>query len=333
MFNLKLSIIIPVYNSEKHLSECVNSVLNQTYTNFEIILVNDGSSDSSGKICDDFSKSDSRIITVHKKNGGTSSARNAGIDAATGDYITFMDNDDYWDDTTALETVMHQLEENNSDILMHENSILWVDTNEFIPAKTNCIREDIVNKPAPEALSRIIESGAFSLYCVWSKVFKTSIIKDNGVRFPEGMRNEDTYFCLNAFLLAKSYDWCNKSFYVYKKGHSTAQTRTLKYSHLNDLKNLCIRFAEDIEAKKYGEDFKNALLSYLAFPYCVWMGQSKIVKAPELKEDLKCMKKYRYLLKYNLHPNVKKIRLANRFLGFAITSMLLSFYIKHNNHL
>ena len=91
----KISIIVPVYNLEKYLPRCLNSVCNQTYKNLEIILVDDGSTDKSSDICDNWAKKDSRIIVIHKKNGGVSSARNAGIKKATGEYIHFVDGDDW----------------------------------------------------------------------------------------------------------------------------------------------------------------------------------------------------------------------------------------------
>ena len=91
----KISVIIPVYNVQDYLEECVNSILAQTYTNLEIILVDDGSKDNSGQLCDAFSKRDSRVKVIHKENGGVSTARNAGIESATGEYIAFVDADDY----------------------------------------------------------------------------------------------------------------------------------------------------------------------------------------------------------------------------------------------
>lgn len=108
----KISIIVPLYNVEKYLDIAVSHLRNQTYTNLEIILVNDGSTDSSGKMCDEYAAEDSRIRVIHKKNGGTSSARNMGIEAATGDYIGFLDADDYVSDT--MYEVLHKtIKENN----------------------------------------------------------------------------------------------------------------------------------------------------------------------------------------------------------------------------
>ena len=96
------SVIIPIYNVEDYLEQCVNSVLNQTYKDLEIILVNDGSKDKCPEMCDDFAKKDERILVLHKKNGGLSSARNFGMDHASGKYILFLDSDDYWSEKEAL---------------------------------------------------------------------------------------------------------------------------------------------------------------------------------------------------------------------------------------
>ena len=102
-----ISVIIPVYNSEKYLHKCIDSVLSQSYTNFEVILVNDGSTDSSGMICDEYAEKDERVRVFHKDNGGVSTARNLGIDYATGKYVLFIDSDDYMTDDAVEKIITH----------------------------------------------------------------------------------------------------------------------------------------------------------------------------------------------------------------------------------
>ena len=93
--SLRISVIVPVYNTEKYLRRCIDSILNQTYEALEVILVDDGSTDGSGAVCDEYAEKDARVRAIHQKNGGISAARNAGIDAASGQYIAFIDSDDY----------------------------------------------------------------------------------------------------------------------------------------------------------------------------------------------------------------------------------------------
>ncbi|MCI6432047.1 MAG: glycosyltransferase [Lachnospiraceae bacterium] len=103
---MKISVIIPVYNSCRYLGTCVESIRKQSYENVEIILVDDGSTDGSGKVCDQFSENDKRVIVIHQKNAGASSARNTGLRVASGDYMMFMENDDYWNDVFCLESIV-----------------------------------------------------------------------------------------------------------------------------------------------------------------------------------------------------------------------------------
>lgn len=330
----KISIIIPVYNSEKYLDRCLKSIVEQSYDAFEIILVDDGSKDNSPAICDKWNEIDARVKVIHKKNGGTSSARNVGLDAVRGEYVTFMDNDDYWDDPNCLSKVMACLDETKADVLMHECKVYWIDDDAITLYPNKCRRENVAFKPAKEALGHIISSGGINR-CVWAKVMKTSLINDNKIRFPEGMRNEDTDFVGKLLLVARSYDWYEDSFYVYCKGHEGAQTtQKLNVSMVRDLEKICIDYVEKVEKTIEDKEFKKVLLSYIAYPYAVWMGQSTMVDDKKaIKEDKKRMKKYSSVLKNNLDPSVKKVSLAFSVLGFSITSKLLGVYIFKNNHM
>ncbi len=119
-----ISIIVPVYKVEMYIKKCINSIINQTYKNIEIILVDDGSPDNCGKICDDYSKTDKRIIVVHKDNGGLSDARNRGLIAASGQFITFVDSDDYIE-LNYIETHYNNLINNNADISIAGHNVIY----------------------------------------------------------------------------------------------------------------------------------------------------------------------------------------------------------------
>lgn len=169
----KISVIVPVYKVEKYVGECINSILAQTFKDFELILVDDGSPDKSGEICDSYAKKDNRIKVFHKKNGGVSSARNFGIDKAVGEWLCFIDSDD-----TILPTYLEdfELDKVKADIYMQgyvkvKESII-IETHDF----TKCKESDFANTLAYSEDNNIINSPCFKLY-------KSSIVNTNKVRF------------------------------------------------------------------------------------------------------------------------------------------------------
>ena len=128
---IKYSIIIPVYNVEQYLSKCIESVLNQTYSNYEIILIDDGSKDDSGNICDALAKNNDFIKVIHKKNGGLSDARNVGLENSVGDYVIFLDSDDFWVDCNFLENISKL--ENNTDLIIFNSFKYYEQDNQRKP--------------------------------------------------------------------------------------------------------------------------------------------------------------------------------------------------------
>ena len=204
---MKISVIIPVYNCEKYLSACLESVLNQTYQNFEIVLVDDGSKDASGVICDQYAEKDDRICVVHQKNHGVSHARNTGMKQATGDAVSFIDSDD------TLEPDMYELLSNV--MLEHGADIAHcgfcrVESNMRKPiygTGTLCVQ----NKG--QALASFLAGDLFN-GALWNKLFRIEILK--GVCFREELRiNEDVLFCFEAFQNAEKSVFTDQAKYNY----------------------------------------------------------------------------------------------------------------------
>ena len=181
-----ISVIVPVYNVEKYLRNCLDTIINQTYKDLEIILVDDGSKDSSGLICDEYAKRDSRIKVIHKENGGLSSARNTGLEIAKGDYIAFIDSDDVIE-IDMYEKLLNSLETFNSDVSMCGCKI--VDEN------NNILYQDVLENDIYD-INDILENIVLTLKTsAWNKLFKKEII--NGIRFPDGrVHGEDLIFIL-----------------------------------------------------------------------------------------------------------------------------------------
>ena len=180
--NELISIIVPVYNVEKYLEKCVISIISQTYKNIEIILVDDGATDNSGKICDELKEKDKRIQVIHKKNGGLSDARNAGLKIARGEYIGFVDSDDYIE-KDMFETLYKLNKENNADISI-------VSFYELYGGKIIGVRDskklEILDKI--EAMKELLIDTKIQSYA-WNKLFKKELFKD--IIFPTNKNFED----------------------------------------------------------------------------------------------------------------------------------------------
>lgn len=178
-----ISVIIPVYNVERYLKRCIDSVINQTYKDLEIILVDDGSTDNSGVICDDLKSIDSRIKVIHKKNGGLSSARNAGIKVATGEYIGFVDSDD-WIDIDMYESLISAIEETKSEVAV--TGICRVYDNGYF--KNQFTRNSVEVYRGVEIVAEYLKQNSFST-AAYDKLYKSELFSHR--RFPEGKLYED----------------------------------------------------------------------------------------------------------------------------------------------
>ena len=201
-----VSVIIPVYNCENYIEKCIESVLLQSYENFEMILIDDGSPDNSGAICDKYAEKDSRVRVIHKSNGGVSSARKKGIENSTSAYISFIDSDDYIE-PDYLEKLMNAAQKTDSDVVC-----------------CNCIDEGITGQPniciekeqtldSVQSMLDCYFSGQRFAYVIWGKVFKKSIAEK--LEFVKIRYTEDTHMMLQAFTLSKKISLIPYSGYHY----------------------------------------------------------------------------------------------------------------------
>lgn len=205
----KVSIVIPVYNVEKYIRECLDSIIHQTYTNLEVILVDDESKDLSGHICDEYALQDSRIKVVHKKNGGAASARNAGLDLVTGEYINFIDSDDYIDNHY-IELLVNNLEKHNADISICSFYDLYTNT---------IIQHNVENKEFTniQYIKNYLTDWTSGI--LWNKLFKKELF-DN-VRFIEGRRIDDEFFTYKGVLNSKKIIQFNTPLIYYRQRMSS----------------------------------------------------------------------------------------------------------------
>lgn len=249
------SIVVPVYNAEKYLKNTIESVISQSFTDWQLILVNDGSTDNSLEICKEYRALDNRIITVSQENAGPSAARNNGIAHAVGDYIMFLDSDDEYL-PGAFENVAKKILATGVDVAMSSARIVNVDTNEVIYRADYVLSDDI--NTIDELCAQISEKRVAP--SPWRYAVKREIIQKNEIFFPEGIFLAEDCLWVNTMLgYAKTAAFNTAPFYNYKI-HSGSITTTMKYSRLEDLMYVCDSLFALADSRK--DVFRDMHLNY-----------------------------------------------------------------------
>ena len=215
-----ISVIVPVYNIEKYLSRCIDSILDQTYKNWEAIFVNDGSTDNSLKILEEYKKRDKRIKIIDKKNAGSGAARNDGIENSKGEYIAFLDSDD-WYEKNFLEKLYNNLIENNSDVSMCNPKMTYDNIEKNSKINTYFFKNVELDKTPEKIL------GILAMPVVWNKLYKKDIIVKNKIRFPNYSFCEDVEFLYKTFLYVNKVSKIEDDLYNYYQRKNSA-TKKIK---------------------------------------------------------------------------------------------------------
>lgn len=260
-----ISIIVPIYSVEKYLHKCVDSIINQTYQNLEIILVDDGSPDKCGEICDEYEKKDSRIKVIHKENGGLSDARNAGIDAAKGEYLAFIDSDDYIA-LNMIETLHNSISKDKSDLALCDFMYVYEDYNEIEKIKISSpIKNELIS--GRDALKKLVESKNWYYVIAVNKLYRKKLFEN--IRFPKGKQHEDE------FVVHRIFDKCNriscieKPMYFYVQRSFSIMNSSYSVKRLDAAEAYLdrIRFFIDEDLNEMAEKTLNFAISLLKHGY------------------------------------------------------------------
>ena len=266
----KVSVIVPIYNVEKYLEKCINSLLSQTLEDIQIILVNDGSKDNSGNIAKEYEKNNKdRVIYVEKENGGLSDARNYGLKYATGDFIAFLDSDDYIE-KNAYEEMYNQAIEENADYV--ECDFIW----EF----PNKIR---VDKQYPYKNKK--EMLSFVRVVAWNKLIKRQLITDNNFEFPKGLRYEDVEFTYKLIPFINKFAYVDKPFihYVQREG-SIANVQNERTAEIFTVLDNVIEF---YKKNNIYEEYRDELeYNYARYLLCSSLKRMCKIKDKTIREKL-----------------------------------------------
>ena len=314
----KISVIIPVYQVEKYIRETVNSVLDQSYGNLEVILVDDGSFDGSPLICDEFEKKDDRVKVIHKENGGLSDARNAGIKCASGDFVLFLDGDDYWDDPYAIEKLVKRLNESKADVLNYSYKKCYEDTGEEIPYFDHLEAMPLSLKSKYERIDYLTKNHLY-IASACNKLIKRELF-DGELLFRKGVYSEDIEWCLKLMLKAESMDFICENFYCYRQ-RSDSISKTINNKKCEDLCNnilRCFDLCKDIDPL-----LKEYAYRYIAYQYGTFY-KNQAISEHKADECIEKLKPYSWILKY--HCNNKKLmglNIVSKIFGFKRTCNMI----------
>ena len=323
---MKVSFIIPIYNVEKYLPQCVDSILSQTYTDFEVILVDDGSPDNSGKLCDAYAQKDARVRVIHKPNGGLSDARNAGLDAAHGDYVIFVDSDDFWMKNDCLYQIMHVVEQNSECGFIGFNCSYYYEDNQSF-TKWIAYHENITHPiDKNTAMHALVTSGTMPMSACL-KVISRKALQNMQLKFIKGLLSEDIPWFLDLLEGCGKCMFVNQYIYAYRQNREGSITNSGGERSFNCLFNIIQQEVIKITQRTFSQESKYDLLSFLAYEFCILLAMLSSMPREVKASKRHALLEYKWLLNYKSNPHVKKAALANRLFGIRITEWILSFYL------
>ncbi len=325
---MKFSIIVPVYNVEKYLPQCVESILAQTFNDFELVLVDDGSPDSCPKLCDDYQAKDKRIKVIHKENGGLSDARNAGIKVAVGDYLLFVDSDDYWNSTEVLSSIYKVLSNSHYDVLQFGMQKYYSNSGVLEPAAEQF---DFYEKPqTKDYLNKAVAEKRLAISACSTVVLREFLLQNN-LFFVKGIKSEDIEWGIRLFSQKPKVFFMKDVFYVYRIAREGSITSTVGFKNLVDYYHILEDSVALIEQKN--DESLNALMSYAMYQLTIACALSRKVKLKkaerkEINSHLKKIAKGR-ITKYTLDSRVKLASKVYKITGYSGMTAVLGFYLKH----
>ena len=287
MYNMKISIIVPIYNVEKYLDKCIKSIVNQSFKNLEIILVDDGSPDNCPAICDEWAIKDSRIKVIHKENGGLSDARNAGLAVATGEYIAFVDSDDYIE-ADMYKKLLSVALNNKCDIVSCKLRMVYENDKNFV---TKDDSEDLIIYSTEDAMSALIDDKIRQV--VRNKIYKADIIKN--IPFDVGKYHEDEFWSYQAIGNATKIATIDYTGYNYLPRSGSIMGNGYSLKRLDAVEAKCLR-------QEYLDNNVPVLsqqgLINLIFT-CIYHGQLSL-KYLDKKEKKNALNKLKKIIKKNI---------------------------------
>ena len=313
MNDILISIVVPIYNVEKYLKQCIESIINQTYKNIEILLVNDGSTDNCAQICDEYAQIDERIKVIHKKNGGLSDARNSGINIAKGKYIAFIDSDDYVSEEY-IEKLYNAISENNVRIAQC-NFVKVTDDNTEIEKIGYAEKNKI--KSGYEMVKELY-TGHWENILAWNKLYDIGLFKN--VRYPFGKIHEDEFTTYKILYEIQNVAIVEDCLYKYRQNDNSITGQNFKKKRLD----VIIAYEERMEFFEKNDEeelYQLSLISYLGtIRRCYEKTRRYLKESQNIQKDL--IKKYRKnCVKLRKIKNINKIEKIKILMFYFLPNM------------
>ncbi len=310
---------MPIYNQEKHLRQCIDSLLCQI-GDYEIILVDDGSSDDSPNICDEYAKEYDKIRVLHTENNGVGAARNLGVGEANGEYLLFVDSDDY-----ISEGFTERLECSNlsADVIFFESFRYYEKNNKTVPFNEGFKFDLIHKKSKKQVLGHVSRCNKFP-GSTCGKIVKKEFIKKFNISFAHTLVGEDIAWCLQLLFYGEKFDYFNGGSYFYRIIDASRSSHGSKKSVVDvfTIINKWVEFIAD------NSEYKEYFLSFLAYEYAMVYPYFGALSKSDKKELKPEMKKLNYLLDFGKTKKIRLIKLLTSCLGINMSSRLLYKYIK-----
>lgn len=310
------SIIIPVYKVEKYVGRCIESVINQSFKDWEMILVDDGSPDRSGAICEEYAKRDSRLTVRHFENGGQSRARNRALDSPlNGEYIIFIDSDDYWENSDGLQMIADRITVHHEDVVLFEGHCLDYRTNKKKRYRGDYDLELIDQGNKTETLNYLVKSKNFP-GSAWIFTVKRNLIEQYGIRFPVDVTAEDFYWQSSLMYYANTIGAVNNNLSVYVVNREGSITSKAKVSGIRG-----VHYA--IEQWSDKKDKILCITQYLAYAYMLALYTYNKLVPEEKNEGEKLLKKDVAILWESRSLIYRGFYIIIKCLGYRNTSKIL----------
>ena len=312
------SIIIPMYNAENFIERCLNGILNQSYADFEVLIVDDTSADSSLNKVYDLSEKDSRLKIYQIPHSGPGAARNKALAEATGEYVLFVDADDYWTDSEFLIKLKNVIQEQHAEVYMYQMAKVTADGQILNRYRKPPFEYDNIVLKLEDIYVDLVKDGQ-TLAAAWNKCVSRKLLNDNAIKFLETTKGEDIDWVLQLFSYVKTICLLNWEVYAYTQ--HKIESRSTSKDGPNDLAGIIARWSNILKQGKVPH--ARAVAGLTAFEYGICMGNNHLLA----EENRKMMREHEYLLKYGLDKKTKLIQRFYKIFGYDLTCLAIRFYL------